>query len=55
MSAETDLRARFDDDAKIKANVDRLLAFVDDPDDREELRRIGQRAICNGGADDGGD
>lgn len=52
MSAESDLRARFDRPDYIKANVDRLLAFVDDPDDREELRRIGQRAICNLGADD---
>lgn len=44
--AENDLLARFDRDDEIKAATDRLLAFIDEPDDREELRRIAQRAIA---------
>lgn len=45
------LRDRFGRDDYIKASCADLLEFVDDLDDREELRRIAQRAICNGGVD----
>lgn len=40
---------RLDFDEYIVALCDAMLDFVDEPADREELRRIAQRVICERG------
>lgn len=49
MSAAESEPVRLDRGAEIVATVEHLLRYVDDPADREALRRIGQRAIVSGG------